>query len=85
MPSVHAPTGAGTTSDRRCELARVQAAAREGVVVMAGTVARADRGDDPHIRICFDRSHRILDDATARMATAWEAASTSSRPPRFAG
>jgi DNA-binding transcriptional MocR family regulator len=61
--------------------AYVQAAAREGVVVMAGTVARADRGDDPHIRICFDRSHRILDEATARMATAWEAASTSSRPP----
>ena len=52
--------------------AYVQAAAREGVVVMAGTVARADRGDDPHVRICFDRNHQILDEATARMATAWE-------------
>jgi DNA-binding transcriptional MocR family regulator len=65
--------------------AYVQAAAREGVVVMAGTVARPDRGDDPHIRICFDRSRQILDEATARMATAWEAASTSSRPPRSSG
>jgi hypothetical protein len=43
---------------------------------MAGTVARTDRGDDPHIRICFDRSRQILDEATARMATAWEAAGT---------
>jgi DNA-binding transcriptional MocR family regulator len=56
--------------------AYVQAAAREGVVVLAGTVARTDRGDDPHIRICFDRSRQILDEATARMATAWEAAGT---------
>ena len=47
---------------------------------MAGTVVRADRGDDPHIRICFDRSYQILDEAAARMATAWEAASASWRP-----
>jgi DNA-binding transcriptional MocR family regulator len=50
----------------------VQAAARHGVVVMAGTVARADRAEDPHIRICFDRSLQILDEAVERMAAAWE-------------
>jgi DNA-binding transcriptional MocR family regulator len=50
----------------------VQAAARDGVVVMAGAVARADHGRDPHIRICFDRNPRILDEAVQRMATTWE-------------
>ena len=49
----------------------VDAAARHGVVVMAGAVARADRSADPHIRICFDRSEQILDEAAKRMATAW--------------
>jgi hypothetical protein len=42
------------------------------VVVMAGAVARADRAPDPHIRICFDRSVQILDEAVERMATAWD-------------
>jgi DNA-binding transcriptional MocR family regulator len=50
----------------------VEAAARNGVVVMAGAVARADRAPDPHIRICFDRSVQILDEAVERMATAWD-------------
>jgi DNA-binding transcriptional MocR family regulator len=49
----------------------VDAAAREGVVVMSGGVARADRGAEPHIRICFDRSLQILDEAAERMAAAW--------------
>jgi DNA-binding transcriptional MocR family regulator len=49
----------------------VEAAARHGVAVMAGAVARADRAPDPHIRVCFDRSRQILDEAVERMATAW--------------
>lgn len=49
----------------------VEAAARHGVAVMAGAVARADRGPDPHIRICFDRTEQILDEAAERMAAAW--------------
>jgi DNA-binding transcriptional MocR family regulator len=49
----------------------VEAAARHGVAVMAGAIARADRAPDPHIRICFDRSEQILEEAAERMAIAW--------------
>jgi DNA-binding transcriptional MocR family regulator len=48
----------------------VRAAGRAGVVVMPGTVARADRGPDPHIRVCFDRSPHLLEEAAVRMASA---------------
>jgi DNA-binding transcriptional MocR family regulator len=50
----------------------VDAAAREGVAVMSGSVAHAHRGVDAHIRICFDRSLHILDEAAERMAAAWD-------------
>ena len=46
-----------------------EAAARRGVVVMPGAVARPDRRDDRHVRICFDRSPRILTEAVERLAT----------------
>jgi DNA-binding transcriptional MocR family regulator len=50
----------------------VRSAADNGVVVMAGAVARTGRAADPHIRICFDRDRQILDEAVERMAAAWE-------------
>jgi hypothetical protein len=37
---------------------------------MPGGVARPDRRDDQHVRICFDRSVRILTEAVERLAAA---------------
>jgi len=51
----------------------VRAAEAAGVVVMHGAVARADRGPDPHVRLCFDRGPQILDEAVVRLARAWDA------------
>ena len=47
------------------------AAARNGVLVMPGTVARPDRRPDPHVRICFDRNSNILDEAAERLTVTW--------------
>ena len=50
----------------------VAAAARAGVLVDAGAVARADRAADPHIRLCFDRPAGLLDEAIVRLRAAWQ-------------
>ncbi len=49
----------------------VTRAAEAGVAVMAGSMARAGRGPDPHIRICFDRTFSELDEGVARLAVSW--------------
>jgi DNA-binding transcriptional MocR family regulator len=49
----------------------VDAAARAGVLVMPGAVARAGRTADPHIRLCFDRPAGLLDEAITRLCAAW--------------
>ena len=46
-------------------------AARSGVLVMPGTVARPDRNADPHIRICFDRNPNIVEEGVERLAETW--------------
>jgi DNA-binding transcriptional MocR family regulator len=47
------------------------AAARHGVLVMPGSVARPDGQPDPHLRICFDRDTQTLDEAVRRLTIAW--------------
>ena len=44
------------------------AAAKLGVAVLPGSACRADRGADPHIRICFDRPADVLEAAVERLA-----------------
>lgn len=47
------------------------AATRHGVTVLAGSMTRADRGPDDHIRLCHDRPAWLLEEAMARLAAAW--------------
>ncbi|MBV8982797.1 MAG: PLP-dependent aminotransferase family protein [Acidimicrobiia bacterium] len=49
-----------------CQLAR-----RHGVHVAPGSVARAERGADPHIRICVDRPWNVVEEGLRRLAVAW--------------
>ncbi len=46
----------------------VDEASARGVAVLPGSSCRADRGPDPHIRICFDRPIAVLEEAVARLA-----------------
>ncbi len=47
------------------------AAARHGVDVLPGAMTTPGRGDDPHLRLCFDRPLSQLDVAVQRLARAW--------------
>ncbi|HEV7721072.1 MAG TPA: PLP-dependent aminotransferase family protein [Iamia sp.] len=49
----------------------VQAARRHGVLVAPGSVARAGGGPDPHLRICVDRPHPVVDEGLTRLLRAW--------------
>lgn len=49
----------------------VRLARRHGVHVAPGSVARADRAADPHIRICIDRPQEIVDAGLQRLGLAW--------------
>jgi DNA-binding transcriptional MocR family regulator len=49
----------------------VQAARRHGVLIAPGSVARPGGGPDPHIRICVDRPHPIIDEGLTRLLRAW--------------
>ena len=49
----------------------VPVARASGVEVLAGAVARADGGADPHLRLAFDRAAPQLDEAADRLAQAW--------------
>ncbi|MGI9598108.1 MAG: PLP-dependent aminotransferase family protein [Acidimicrobiales bacterium] len=48
----------------------VARAAERGIAVLPGSACRADRGIDPHIRVCFDRSIATLEEAVARLTGA---------------
>ena len=49
----------------------VRLAQRHGVHVAPGSAARADRGPDPHIRICVDRPPELVDIGLQRLGLAW--------------
>lgn len=42
-------------------------AADRGVAVLVGSACRADRGVDPHLRLCFDRPESVLEEAVDRL------------------
>jgi hypothetical protein len=39
--------------------------------VAPGSVARADRMPDPHVRVCVDRPWPVVEEGIRRLATAW--------------
>lgn len=43
-------------------------AAERGVAVLPGEACRVDRAPTPHVRICFDRPHDVLEAAVERLA-----------------
>ena len=45
----------------------VARAAERGVALLPGSACRADRGLDPHVRICFDRPITMLEEALNRL------------------
>ena len=45
----------------------VAKAAEHGVALLPGWACRADRGIDPHVRICFDRPISVLEEAINRL------------------
>jgi DNA-binding transcriptional MocR family regulator len=49
----------------------VQAARRHGVLIAPGSVARPGGGPDPHLRICVDRPHPVIDEGLTRLLRAW--------------
>ncbi len=49
-----------------------RSAAAHGVHVMPGVIARPDRKNDAHIRICFDRNVNILTEGVERLVRAWK-------------
>ncbi len=42
-------------------------AAERGVAVLTGSACRADRGVDPHLRLCCDRPVSLLEEAVDRL------------------
>lgn len=48
-----------------------QLAARHGVKIAPGSVARADRAPDPHVRVCVDRPWPHVEEGIRRLAVAW--------------
>jgi DNA-binding transcriptional MocR family regulator len=56
----------------------VQLAARHGVQVAPGSVARADRAPDAHVRICVDRPWPHVEEGIRRLAAAWSDVTSSS-------
>lgn len=48
-----------------------QLAARHGVKIAPGSVARADRAVDPHVRVCVDRPWPLVEEGIRRLAVAW--------------
>jgi DNA-binding transcriptional MocR family regulator len=58
----------------------VQLASRHGVQIAPGSVARADRVPDPHVRICVDRPWQIVDVGLQRLAWAWRDLDAGSGP-----
>lgn len=49
----------------------VQAARRHGVLVAPGAVARVGGVVDPHLRICVDRPHPVVEEGLTRLLRAW--------------
>ncbi len=49
----------------------VQAARRHGVLVAPGSVARVGGVVDPHLRICVDRPHPVVEEGLTRLLRAW--------------
>lgn len=49
----------------------VQQARREGVLVAPGSIARAGRVPDPHMRLCVDRSDAVIDEGLTRLVRGW--------------
>ncbi len=58
----------------------VQIARRHGVHVAPGSVARAGRKADPHIRICVDRPWPLVDAGLSRLGFAWRDAQRGAGP-----
>lgn len=58
----------------------VQVARRYGVHVAPGSVARADRRPDPHIRVCVDRAWPLVEVGLQRLEQAWKDLRRSSEP-----
>jgi DNA-binding transcriptional MocR family regulator len=57
-----------------------QLAARHGVRVAPGSVARADRMPDPHVRVCVDRPWPVVEEGIRRLATAWADVTADTAP-----
>jgi DNA-binding transcriptional MocR family regulator len=49
----------------------VQVARRHGVHIAPGSVARAERAADPHVRICVDRPWPVVEAGLQRLELAW--------------
>ena len=58
----------------------VQIARRHGVHVAPGSMARAGRKPDPHIRICVDRQWSVVEAGLGRLGYAWRDVQTDSAP-----
>jgi DNA-binding transcriptional MocR family regulator len=57
-----------------------QLAARHGVKIAPGSVARADRAADPHVRVCVDRPWPLVEEGIRRLAVAWSDLTASADP-----
>jgi DNA-binding transcriptional MocR family regulator len=58
----------------------VRLAGRHGVHVAPGSVARAGRAADPHIRICVDRSPDLVEIGLQRLGLAWRETERAPEP-----
>lgn len=58
----------------------VQIARRHGVHVAPGSVARAGRKPDPHIRVCVDRPWPVVEAGLSRLGYAWRDVQTNTAP-----
>ncbi|MEZ5261120.1 MAG: PLP-dependent aminotransferase family protein [Acidimicrobiales bacterium] len=50
----------------------VALARHHGVKIAAGSIARADRRPDPHVRVCVDRPWPQVEEGLRRLAAAWQ-------------
>jgi DNA-binding transcriptional MocR family regulator len=58
----------------------VQIARRHGVHIAPGSVARAARAPDPHVRICVDRPWPLVETGLRRLSLAWRDAQRRAEP-----
>jgi len=58
----------------------VALARHHGVNIAAGSIARADRRPDPHVRICVDRPWSQVELGIRRLADAWGELGVGRRP-----